>query len=489
MRFNITTIRPKGFLHSSAFAEVIDSLAWALTALDHEAVITHNWISNLPTETNIVFGTELLADSVKLPPNTIIYNLEQPSHPNMAKVARLAKGLTVWDTFATNVATWLSYGYRAHHVPIGYTRNLTRIPRSPVQDIDILFCGWLTPRRRQLVDELRSAGLKVYATDCAYGGARDNLIARSRIVLNIHHDGRNLLEIVRISYLLANSKCVVSEISADESSYPQFLTDSFIRAPYESIVEVCRALLTSQNNDIKFWEDSGLEGIQGTDYISTVHRALTDPTPHEKVAARYAAACTQGDMKDFAPWLAEHAKGTILEIGVRDGASTSAFLTGIQQNGGTLLSLDIADCSQLFAGHPQWKFLQTDSRNPKLHVPPLDLLLIDGDHTRDGYRADLERFYPLVKPGGLILSHDIAPEPGQTLEDAPGSDFPSTAIREEYFAFADTHHLAHEELPGKYGLGVMTKPATPDIDECAPVLTETEPDAKFRHIPSELASV
>src|SRR5258708_22885379 len=124
-------------------------------------------------------------------------------------------------------------------------------------------------------------------------------------------------------------------------------------------------------------------------------------------------------MKDFIPWIKEHAAGTCLEIGVRNGASTSAFLSGLEKNGGVLLSVDTADCSQLFAGHPQWKFIQTNSQNPKLHVPELDVLLIDGDHTREGYRADLEKFYPMVKPGGYILSHDIDPEPRMTLEEVP----------------------------------------------------------------------
>ena len=153
-----------------------------------------------------------------------------------------------------------------------------------------------------------------------------------------------------------------------------------------------------------------------------------------------------------------------MEIGVRDGASTSSLLAGVEKNGGVVFSADIEDCSKLFEGHPQWKFIRTDSQNPKLRLPELDVLLVDGDHTREGYRADLEKYFPLVKPGGLILSHDISPEPGETLEDLPGSDRPSIAIREEYFKFCREHGLEHEELPGKYGMGVMRVPEQSRFD-------------------------
>ena len=37
----------------------------------------------------------------------------------------------------------------------------------------------------------------------------------------------------------------------------------------------------------------------------------------------------------------------------------------------------------------------------------LDLLFIDGDHTLEGVTRDWEDYSPMVKPGGLILFHDI----------------------------------------------------------------------------------
>ena len=39
----------------------------------------------------------------------------------------------------------------------------------------------------------------------------------------------------------------------------------------------------------------------------------------------------------------------------------------------------------------------------------LDVLFIDGDHSYEGVRKDFDLWSPLVRPGGIILFHDILP--------------------------------------------------------------------------------
>jgi cephalosporin hydroxylase len=41
----------------------------------------------------------------------------------------------------------------------------------------------------------------------------------------------------------------------------------------------------------------------------------------------------------------------------------------------------------------------------------VDVLVLDGDHSADGVWADLGSYGPLVRPGGLILLHDIRSQP------------------------------------------------------------------------------
>lgn len=39
---------------------------------------------------------------------------------------------------------------------------------------------------------------------------------------------------------------------------------------------------------------------------------------------------------------------------------------------------------------------------------PVDALHIDGDHSYEGVGADFDTYAPLVRPGGLVLLHDVA---------------------------------------------------------------------------------
>jgi hypothetical protein len=483
-KFNISKIVPEGFMHHSAFDEIIESLSWSLSSLGHEVNCTQNWLSE-QKEHNIIFGAELIADYQRLPSNTTIFNLEQPSHPNMEKVRRIAKesNCAVWDYSSRAVEEWKSFGHdNVEHVPIGYTPNLTRIPKVENQDIDVLFYGWLTPRRISLLDELQRHGLNVVSTAACYGGGRDNLISRSKIVLNVHHDGRDRFEIVRCSYLMANSSCIVTEDSSDDEDYRDL--HGLYPTPYRGIVDRCVSLCKSEGQR-RSMENLAYSTIRQRDFASTVAmvlepvstraefhesrlsgkrefmkkaRALTD----SRVGTRFSAASLSGDMKDFVSWMRDNAKGNIVEIGVRDGASTSAFLSGVEKNGGHVYSIDVQPCGGLYAGHPQWSFLQANSTdiNKVIRFIPfeIDVLLIDGDHSRAGVIADFE-YARQVRAGGIVLFHDIDPE--KRPSGCADMSWPGDDVKNVYNELCEAlapMGWTHEELPGRYGMGVLRKP-------------------------------
>jgi predicted O-methyltransferase YrrM len=379
-------------------------------------------------------------------------------------------------------------------VPIGYTPNLTRIPHT-IPDFDVFFTGWMTPRRTQLIEELRKQGLKVFASASCYGGARDQIISRSKVCLNIHHDGRDRFEIVRCSYLMANGKCVITEPSLDCDEYSD-LESSMAIAPYRNMAHVVASdCVDSSNHERSLMGDKAMQAIQARDFTAAVASAL-DLTPappvvsrpmefkmergqrrkefmdqarelkrkDTRVASRYYAACETGDMKDFAPWLKANAKGNIVEIGVRDGASTASFLAGLEDHGGHLWSIDVASCGHLFEGNPQWSFLQSDSKDMQKvcsFIPyEIDVLLIDGDHSKPGVINDLE-YMRQLRPGGMVLFHDILPEPLPS--GCTDCTWPSDAVKEVYeelCAKLEPIGWTHEEPPGRYGLGVLHKPVT-----------------------------
>lgn len=149
------------------------------------------------------------------------------------------------------------------------------------------------------------------------------------------------------------------------------------------------------------------------------------------------------DIQAHLPRLRSAAKGNVLEIGVRNGVSTSALLSGVEEHGGHLWSVDINDCS-IFT-HPQWTFIHADSIKDKeliLKAIPsqLDLLFIDGDHTYDGALSDLRTYGPLAKQ---ILVHDV---------ECPLT-FPG--VRKALEAYAQQINRACCIFPESYGLGVI----------------------------------
>ena len=43
----------------------------------------------------------------------------------------------------------------------------------------------------------------------------------------------------------------------------------------------------------------------------------------------------------------------------------------------------------------------------KKFTEPIDLIFIDGDHSYEGVKADVESWLPKVKDGGIVVFHDI----------------------------------------------------------------------------------
>jgi hypothetical protein len=147
----------------------------------------------------------------------------------------LARADQVWDYSANNLPVLKAHGCKdVHYIPLGYSQRLERVPPAASKDIDILFYGFGNERRNFILDKLRQRGAAVESIFRVYGSQRDQFIARSKIVLNLHQFDVSHLEQVRLSYLLNNRSFVISETS-DDNPYGQ----GVIYAPYDQIVECC----------------------------------------------------------------------------------------------------------------------------------------------------------------------------------------------------------------------------------------------------------
>jgi hypothetical protein len=238
----ISIIRPQGYLHSNAFLEIAETLQYGLRGLGHSAYIKENAVDSAIT--NILLGAHLLTPEAArtILPGSVLYNLEQWGSAHLREdYYHLARKHQIWDYSPVNLEKWQQQEclFPPKLVEIGYVPELRRIAPAPEQDIDVLFYGSVNEHRRSLLLKLQEAGVRVHAAFSVYGRERDALIARSKIVLNAHYYESNLFEAVRVSYLLANSKAVVSEISPDIGGY----AEAVAVFPYEQIVEGCLDLL------------------------------------------------------------------------------------------------------------------------------------------------------------------------------------------------------------------------------------------------------
>ncbi|MGZ6142713.1 MAG: glycosyltransferase family protein [Myxococcales bacterium] len=254
MKLAVCIVSPRGYPHSEAFREVAQALHAAAVALGHDAVLTDR--ADLPGRQTIVFGPNLLARFPQpLSPGAILYNLEQAGDGPWFEpaVLELFRKSPVWDYSERNAANLAAMGVpRPRVVPVGWDPVLERIAPS-AEDIDVLFYGSTNPRRLRVLEALQQAGARVEIAWNVYGSRRDELIARSRVVLNLHYFEAKVFEIVRVSYLLANGRAVVSERGAAPEEEAPF--EEAVRfADYDGLVPACLDLLSNERERARLGE-------------------------------------------------------------------------------------------------------------------------------------------------------------------------------------------------------------------------------------------
>lgn len=272
--FSVWIVSPPGYLHSRCFEEVALALSAAFAELGFDAPVVTD-----PAQlqgTAIVFGTNLLPMlPAPLPPQLILYNLEQLQKDSTWFTPRyidLLKRYPVWDYSTRNIKAFKAHGVEATLCGIGYMPALTRIAPAAAEDIDVLFVGSMNDRRKAALEGIARRGKNVIVGYNVYGEERDRLIARAKLVLNVHFYEAQLFEIVRVSYLLANKKCVVSETGHDaELETP--LKDAVAFAPYAQLAETCLRLL--DNHEARANQaEAGFERFRALSQVPMLKQAL-----------------------------------------------------------------------------------------------------------------------------------------------------------------------------------------------------------------------
>ena len=162
---------------------------------------------------------------------------------------------------------------------------------------------------------------------------------------------------------------------------------------------------------------------------------------------------SENDIKGHLQFIYGESGGIVLELGVRGGVSTSAFLLGVERDDGHLFSVDINPrCKNIFWGHPGWTFIESDSKDFDRieanvlgvgHPLAFDLIFLDTTHTFEQVSQELKMWSHYLKPKGTILVHDVTKYPsggGKACEQ-----------------FAKTENWKYRVREGSNGLGILTR--------------------------------
>lgn len=232
---------------ASVFDDAILPVYYALQRLGFTVEIRLNDVN--PHSRNIIFGSCNFPNEVSaaIPRDSTVFNFEQLTARNSwvgSEYMRHLAMFDVWDYSPGNVLFLKDTMGLSNVVCVrlGYVPEMTRSHYSGPQDVDVLFYGTISDRRRAVLQKLSDAGVNVAILQRMYGAERDAWIARSKIVLNIHLYQPAILEVVRLGYLWANKKTILSEYGPDTERPPE-LAGACRYSAYGELVEAATDLL------------------------------------------------------------------------------------------------------------------------------------------------------------------------------------------------------------------------------------------------------
>jgi predicted O-methyltransferase YrrM len=138
----------------------------------------------------------------------------------------------------------------------------------------------------------------------------------------------------------------------------------------------------------------------------------------------------------------------VLELGVRSGNSTAAFLAAAEKAGGHVWSVDIAPPAvpAEWAQSGLWTFILGDDMIVSPDQREFDILFIDSSHRAKHTLDELQRYMPMVVPAGRVFLHDTRLD--RVHDD--GTEYP---VKTALDAFCAETSLTWTDHEAQYGLG------------------------------------
>jgi hypothetical protein len=254
MRFNITLVDPPGQRCAHFLFDLMRYLAHSIESLGHDCTIERNRC--VADRTNILVGIHHLRSRGEakelLGPSRdyIVYQTEILRNERVNDhddgrykdiVLPLLKGAkAVWESLHSNAEEFKARGIDFDFLRFGYHPAMKDIVFKKTRDIDFLFYGSITPHRKAVTEKLSQLGYRVRVDFDSAAFYRNDLIARSEIVLTLRQsETMNHMPYSRVVYLVNNGVLVVGDGGLEQEA----LEDVFVWTKSDDVIELCRETL------------------------------------------------------------------------------------------------------------------------------------------------------------------------------------------------------------------------------------------------------
>ena len=155
------------------------------------------------------------------------------------------------------------------------------------------------------------------------------------------------------------------------------------------------------------WPD-GLRGFDDLAFLFSshqLHHAIISMNVHE---AAYLYALAHG-LRDATVAEIGRSKGgstLLLAAAVGDGSHVYSYDLHVKATAGAESDAELTDALERYGIAHRVTLVVGDSRTAEPPPRPCDLLLVDGDHSYEGVKADFEAWHERVAVGGHLVFHD-----------------------------------------------------------------------------------
>lgn len=287
-KFNLVTIKPEGYPHYRAFDEIKTLLYYSLSELGHTVAIEDQPFTSGCT--NIIFGAHLLDSSVlgDLPQHSVIFNTEQLGACPPAcseRIVSLSRIHPILDYSSTNLL-WLErnintrWPARLARLRLGFHPSLERLKHTAHKDHELVFFGSITPFREALLQKINEhPAIKLTTYFGYYGWARNSILERSKIALNLHSSSARILEWPRLVFLVANKMPTASLVHPETRCDDDQL--SYIYRCSEADASMELAILINASERLKVFAEDSYERLRESEQLPFTEQAFDALFPGE----------------------------------------------------------------------------------------------------------------------------------------------------------------------------------------------------------------